>query len=459
LTAGLAAGQEPAPGPVLVMPGVHGQTIRPAARRAAAKEDTVVTVTMAQEPAPSLGVPERLRPPQLVPGTAAPAVTPAPVTTMDPGFVTSFGGGGGGSPYFRAEYLAWWIKDYALPALVTTSTTQEAVGRLGFPDTKVLYGGEVDGDVRHGTRLTLGWGAGGDDDGGYGVEGVYFVLGRHSNPFSASSAGDPVLARPFFDVNAGVQRVEQVANVRLTDAMGNTVVRASAGTIGVANPSRIWGAELLATSPAGWGFGGQRFQLLAGYRHLSWYEGLAVREDLVRPADPQAGGEVRFLVNDAFATRNQFHGAELALRTGWAAGPWSLEATGKVALGVVRQTVSITGFTLTTPTGGVADLQPGGLLALGSNIGHYEHTRFAVLPELTLNLGYQVTEGLRGFIGYNFLYLSSVVRPGDQVDTNLNLNLLPPQAPPPIGVLRPAFPFKDRDTWIQGAQAGVEWRF
>ena len=35
---------------------------------------------------------------------------------------------------------------------------------------------------------------------------------------------------------------------------------------------------------------------------------------------------------------------------------------------------------------------------------------------MQLSVGYQFTPWVRGLIGYNFLYLSSVVRPGTQID-------------------------------------------
>src|SRR4249920_3466906 len=58
--------------------------------------------------------------------------------------------------WVRGEYLLWWLKDQALPPLVTTSATQTSAGRPGFADTSVLYGGDVDGKVRQGFRISAG---------------------------------------------------------------------------------------------------------------------------------------------------------------------------------------------------------------------------------------------------------------------------------------------------------------
>jgi hypothetical protein len=83
---------------------------------------------------------------------------------------------------------------------------------------------------------------------------------------------------------------------------------------------------------------------------------------------------------------------------------------------------------------------------------------FTVVPELGLNIGYQLTNHIRAFVGYNFLYWSSVVRPGDQIDPRVNTNLIPP----PIstaGPAVPAFAFHGSDFWAQGITLGVEFRW
>src|SRR5439155_27347964 len=85
---------------------------------------------------------------------------------------------------------------------------------------------------------------------------------------------------------------------------------------------------------------------------------------------------------------------------------------------------------------------PGGLLVQASNAGRDTRDRFAILPETTLQLDYWLTEHLSAFIGYNFLYVSSVARPGDQVDPAVQLVVTPinglslPGTSP--GAIRPA---------------------
>ncbi|MGG7379585.1 BBP7 family outer membrane beta-barrel protein, partial [Escherichia coli] len=71
----------------------------------------------------------------------------------------------------------------------------------------------------------------------------------------------------------------------------------------------------------------------------------------------------------------------------------------------------------TTP-GGQTSAVVGGLLALPSNIGNFQRNRFGVVPQVGLKVGYNLTDNLRVYVGYDFLWWCNVVRPGDQIDTN-----------------------------------------
>src|SRR5438309_1388204 len=81
---------------------------------------------------------------------------------------------------------------------------------------------------------------------------------------------------------------------------------------------------------------------------------------------------------------------------------WSLDLLGKLALGTTHEVVNIKGDTTLNLPGGVSLVEPGGLLAQPTNIGHYSADRFAVVPELGLKLGYQVTAHMRLTAGYTF---------------------------------------------------------
>ena len=176
------------------------------------------------------------------------------------------------------------------------------------------------------------------------------------------------------------------------------------------------------------------------------------------PSAPLIGGS-EFVVHDGFSTHNQFYGGQLGLRGEMWMGRLFAVANAKVALGDCQQTVDISGFTqITTPAGAVTT-QPGGLLALPSNSGHFFGDRFAVVPEGNLAVGYKVTEQLSVTIGYTFLYWSDVARPGNQIDRSINPAALPISGTPAVQTSRPAFSHQETDFWAQGLTFGMELRF
>ena len=67
----------------------------------------------------------------------------------------------------------------------------------------------------------------------------------------------------------------------------------------------------------------------------------------------------------------------------------------------------------------------GGLLALSSNIGTFHKNSFSVVPEVDATLSYHINEHWRLFAGYDLLYWTNVVRPGQQIDRTLDETLIP----------------------------------
>jgi len=134
---------------------------------------------------------------------------------------------------------------------------------------------------------------------------------------------------------------------------------------------------------------------------------------------------------------------------------------GKIALGDSHETVSINGSTQQTPPGGTTTSVPGGLLALSSNIGRYTKDEFAAVPELGINFGYQINPLVRAYVGYSFIYLSDVARPGDQINRSVNPALVPTSttygtASTPAA---PGFTFQRTEFWAQGVNFGLEVRY
>jgi hypothetical protein len=346
-----------------------------------------------------------------------------------------------------AEYASWWVQGSRLPPLVTTSpagTPLANAGVLGTPGAAVLFGNEqVNGEMRSGGRFALGaWFDAGHN---WGVEADVMFAGAHYSQFSASSDGSQIIARPFIDSLSGAESSEIVAYPGLL--RGNVTVRSSSDPLIVAD-------ALLRRSL--WADCASRVDFLIGYRYLHFAEGLQIQENLTS-LDPQAFG-VNLRINDRFATRNDFNGGLLGLDTEWTRGPWSLQIFGKLGLGNLRREVDINGSTVITAPGAAPMAYAGGLLALPSNSGMFSSDHFVVMPELGLTGGWQITPKLRATIGYSVLWLSDLVRPGDQIDRTVNSNQLPPPLPA-SGPVRPIFTLRESDFWVQGIRVGLEFRY
>ena len=89
------------------------------------------------------------------------------------------------------------------------------------------------------------------------------------------------------------------------------------------------------------------------------------------------------------------YGGQLGLKGQWNLGRLEAEVTGKVALGVTQQSVTVGGFDIQS---GPGDLSPGydtGFwYAQPSNIGTESRNVFSVVPQVQLKIGYNITANL-----------------------------------------------------------------
>ena len=363
-----------------------------------------------------------------------PPIPPAPAAQTDRFWV-------------KLDYLAWTVRGDQLPPLLTTSrsgTPQAQAGVLGAQGTTILFGNSTaNNEWRSGGRLQAGYWF--DPQRTSGIEGSFFALENASSGYSAASGGDPILARPFFDVSSNQQSA-------LLSAFPGTL----AGSLSASETSRLLGADVLYAHDLGtWGAG--RFTARVGYRYLRAADQLAVSGTSTFTA---AGGPVPLgsgiAVSDAFSATSDFHGLDLGLAGELARGHWMLEWQAKVALGANRNDIQISGVTATT-VGGDTTSTPGGLLALSSNVGGYRRTCFAVVPELALNAGYEFAPGWRITGGYELLYWSAVQRAGGLIDTRVNPNLLPPALG--TGPLVPQARLNTTSLLAHGVSVGVSYKF
>ncbi len=96
---------------------------------------------------------------------------------------------------------------------------------------------------------------------------------------------------------------------------------------------------------------------------------------------------------------------------------------------------------------------------MATNSGIYTQDQFVVIPQLGLELGYQVTCHTRAYLGYNILYWGNVMRAGDQIDRNIDPRNWA-NAPDAANALPfPQFLNRCSSFWAQGINLGVEVRF
>ena len=199
-----------------------------------------------------------------------------------------------------------------------------------------------------------------------------------------------------------------------------------------------------------------RLDFLVGYRFAQLDENLRISQSSTWTA---AQGNIvagtRQTLFDLFDTKNQFHGGEFGLAYTRRMCCWSLGVVSKLGLGNNHSEVLIDGQTVNTvPNAGSATFT-GGLLAQQTNIGRFEQDRFGFVPELDVSLGCKLSTNLRFSVGYNLLYWTATLRPGDQIDREVSQ--FPPEAP--TGTQQPAFRFQSRGFLAQGLQVGLEYQF
>ena len=353
-----------------------------------------------------------------------------------------------------SEYLLWWVKDAPLPIpLVSTGSAADPnPGAVGQPGTRVLLGDSNAGfGAFSGARFTIGGWL--NADGNIGIEATGFLLERRSNRFFTSSdnAGNPVLAFPFFNQTPGFVGEDAL---RISDP--RPVVGEFAGNVLVASTLQLWGAEANGVFLA-WGRPGREFTLLAGFRYVDLQESLHI---INQTNDISVNPNNVTILQDQFGTRNQFYGGQIGARAAWQFNRFSLDATGKLALGSNHETVDIAGQSIQSgPTAPSPGSFPGGFYAQPSNIGNRSENQFAVLPSLQLKVSYQFTERWRAFVGYDVMYWNQVVRPGNEMDRNVNLTQSPVLFPgaAPGGPASPSPLFNRSDFWAQGVNFGLEF--
>lgn len=392
--------------------------------------------------------------------------------------------------WVTGEYLMWWFKDSPQPVPLVTSVPANLVPPSGVTPsgatvgslldtnaTVVLGGRDIDTGVRSGGRFTVGCWL--DDAQQLGLEANYFFIAPKTVTQTVTSPGlssSPLLSIPYFDVTGDAtpsglpgEDARPIASPPIFELNFPAAIPGQTAAVFTQRlESRLQGAEanaLLGLSPASDG-DGLHLAAIGGFRYLNLRESLTFSSAL--NAGPLGFPDVIYDTLDQFTTTNDFYGAQLGVRGEYRVNRLVLQARAAVALGGVHERATIDGATLTNLINGPGTpplAYPGGIFAQPSNIGTYSRDVFAVVPQADFNVGYQVTDWARVFLGYSLLYLSDAARPGAEINRSLNVTRIPFNNDPngaalvPTGAQQPAFSFRDASFWAQGINFGVEFRY
>jgi len=351
-----------------------------------------------------------------------------------------------GASWSSYELLVWWPKAQSLPPLVTAGRGPNAPA-LGGPNTMLLVGGSaIDSINIAGGRFTFGSPVNESQTAGLAI--TYFFLGSRTASVTIDERSRAI-GRPYLDTTG------------LPAAIPVSLPGGPAGTVTASTSSRATGWEVNGIANL---YSGPELRLnaIAGYRYFMINEGLRVDQTAWLPPSPN-GPAIMASIADQFDAHNRFHGGQLGLTADLSQGPVFVEATGKVALGQATNVVQVSGQSVALAAGfpiPAVQYFNSGVLAQPTNSGRFVRNSFAVLPEASLKVGYRFQDRSRLYVGYNFIYLSEAVRPGDQVDTTLDpgqVALFP--RPGGVAVERPVPTLVRSDFWVQGLMFGVEYRY
>jgi hypothetical protein len=353
--------------------------------------------------------------------------------------------------WLSGEYLLGFTRSTSLPAVVSTGPVQSAgilsAGGRPLGDGTQDFGGVSGFRVSGGVWL--------DSCRAYALDWGVFFLPRQQNTNTFSGSPGQVLARPFFDTALNIE------NSRRIDSPG-----LFAGSVTTAYRSLFWGGEF-----------GARVRVVEtptlSLEHLFHFRYYALEESFEAADQSSAlgGGVVTFngqafgpparvRVNDFYSVQSRFYGGSGGLRLMWTPGRWEVRLDGRMAVGAMQQNLTIEGTTQLENAGATATVRPGFYTA-AARPEKFTSYRFSLAPDVSARVGYRVTDWLAVHAGYQFLYITNVARPSDQISRRLNPGQIP--ASQTFGAAAPGLPalpsVVSSDYWMHGLTAGLMLTF
>jgi putative beta barrel porin BBP7 len=344
----------------------------------------------------------------------------------------------------------YFLSPQRVPTPILTSGPPASFGILGQPGTTVLIGGgDVDYGTFNGTKLSAGAWFGCDRV--WGIDATSWYLEQRGRTFSETSDGSFVLARPITDA---VTNGSAAALIAFPGFL--------AGSLAMENRLYFYNGDvnvarnLLSNKCT-------TIDALVGFRFVYLWEQIHIIENqrsLVPGIGSFLGGRLPagavLTIQDTLETANELYIGQIGLRGETARGRFRIGAAAKVGFGLSHQHILIDGT-----TSNQAVTAPGGILALPTNSMRTHNDDFVVAPEFTGKIGFQITPRLQIYADYTLLYVSSVARPGTQIDAAIN-PALPPSFQTFGAVTGPARPVQPRnvaDLFAHGVSVGLAGKF
>jgi Putative beta barrel porin-7 (BBP7) len=451
----------PSPIPVNVAPAMNGMT-----------DPSLLPVNRYNEPiAPPLpGMPGMGGPEGMDGGAGGPLPWPPPgpygqtpyeSPDLDDGLM-----GGGGPVRFYADggYLLMFPKSQPTNYPLLTTSAPSDLGRVGQPTTSILSGvnNKLNIGTASGFRLNAGIWRREDQRVGIEIGGLYLAPVSYNEYVLGSAGGIPLLARPFVSDVSGLP-ISLITSSPGTIGNSSALVRATTSVWG-AEANGLWNAYRTCPGECrSW-----NLNFLLGYRYFELSEqlhatnrGTVLQGNTIAYGGVTVGQDTTIEVRDQFVVMNKFHGGQVGFQSQFTSGRWYVGVTGKVGFGLTNQRVDVMGTTsATNPIAGTASTTLGGLFANASNIGSYRQDNFGILTDCNATFGFNFTSWLTGTVGYNFIHLSSVARPGNMYSGRVDPTLVPLSASYGTGsATTNPFSYRQDDFFVHGLNFGLVFRY
>lgn len=399
------------------------------------------------------------------------------------------------------------------PGFISYYTVNGEFNRLNIHNaTGTLYGSNIHKSIQSGARLTFGTLIDSDK----ALEAVYFLLPPSTNRFKKSAKNYPVLGIPYYDVEKQIESSYLIAQpsvsletqtfVNTTPGVyvylySNILTTEYSGVISIDASSFTQGLELNEAwrlNCAGEMIG--QPEIFGGVKFLELKEKLTLRSDVesnisdmtvldpfLEVPNPQTGTTISSKIKrkDEFSTSNYFAGAQIGVRGKLHYCRYFCSGSLQGALGCTREHLktngkcrySITTTTIpsettllagipisigtgdpavvTTSTGSISN----GLFVQPSNKTQRSRMQLGALIQGEFKVGANIGNQCKCSLGYAFLFLNSVVRPGGLINNSINSDFLKIPQQGRHRHKQPKLYFNSSNYWIQGLVADLTYFF